>query len=297
MVRRRGDLVFDMFAGYRGHPTNDVFGPVWDTFIDWIASRRPEDFGRMYNADRDFPILDPTSNELWKRYTGEFVASPQAQALARSISDAGWDGVGIPPEGTAPSIPEEGKLVAQSFAGYGPIFAYVYVDGRVITQERGYGFLTERRLTPEGTELVRSGDIQAQDLLGSADDVPADAWKDPEVRPFVPSRYAVCYWMENGNGNPGTINNGYEYPSTVLGFLPARARDILRGDVALGEVGIDDPSSSVCSEVTTDEVRALEEILSDATVEDSEGDEIILEFEAILPHGVKVGYCSPNPCG
>ena len=292
-----GDMVFDMFAGYRGHPTNDVLGPVWQTFIDWISSRHPEDFGRMHDSDRGYPILDATSIGLWKHYTGEFVASPQAQAMARSIRDAGWDGVGIPPEGMAPSTPEEGRLVAQSFEGYGPIFAYVYADGRVIAQERGHGFLTERRLTPEGVDLVRSGDIQARDLLGLASVVPADAWEDPEIKPFVPSRYAVCYWMAKGNGNPGTINNGYEYPSTVLGFLPPQARDILRGDLSHGEVGIDDPSSSECSEVTTDEARALEQILSDVRVEDSEGDEIILEFEAILPHGVKVGYCSPNPCG
>src|SRR5512132_3105491 len=28
--------------------------------------------------------------------------------------DAGWDGVGFPPEGTAPSTPKEGKLVAHA---------------------------------------------------------------------------------------------------------------------------------------------------------------------------------------
>jgi hypothetical protein len=261
----------------------------------------------MYDSHRDFPILDPTSNELWERYTREFVASPQAQAMARSIQDAGWDGVGIPPEGTAPSTPAEGEVVAHSLEPYGPIFVYVYADGRVITQERSYGFLTERRLTPEGTALVQSGDLQAQDLLGSGYDVPADAWEDPEIKPFVPSRYAVCYYTEQGSTRYDVA--GYEDPSRVVGFFPAPARDILRGQLTNGAVGTGDLYPQVCSEVTTEEARALDEILGwtpmpggpmstgGVQVEDSDGNEISWELQAILPHGVAVGYCSPNPCG
>ena len=62
----------------------DTFGAVWDMFIDWISSRHPEDFGRMYDSDRGYPILDPRSIRLWERYTDEFVASPQA--LRRSFT-------------------------------------------------------------------------------------------------------------------------------------------------------------------------------------------------------------------
>src|SRR4029453_1770703 len=58
----------------------DLFGTVWDMFIEWISSSHPEDFGRMYDPDRGYPILDAQSIELWERYTDEFVASPQAVA-------------------------------------------------------------------------------------------------------------------------------------------------------------------------------------------------------------------------
>jgi hypothetical protein len=58
----------------------DLFGPVWDMFIESISSSHPEDFGRMYDRDRGYPILDAQSIELWERYTDEFVASPPAAA-------------------------------------------------------------------------------------------------------------------------------------------------------------------------------------------------------------------------
>jgi hypothetical protein len=63
-------------------PGPDLFGAVWDMFIEWLSSNHPEDFGRMYDPDYGYPvpgypILDPASIELWERYTDEFVASPQ----------------------------------------------------------------------------------------------------------------------------------------------------------------------------------------------------------------------------
>ena len=222
------------------------------------------------------------------------------------VPEAGWDGLGLPPEGGVPSTPEEGKLIARFLEPYGPKFVFVYADGRVITQEGGVGFLTERRLTPEGVELVRSGAIQADDLWSGSVGIPAELWEDPEIKPFVPSRYAVCYDREGGN--PETINSGYEYPSTVLPFFPAEARAILRGELTHGNVdsGTGDLANPECSEVTIEEARALDEILGGTPtsqggsvgvrVEDSEGNKISWELQAILPHGVAVGYCSPNPC-
>jgi hypothetical protein len=118
--------------------------------------------------------------------------------------------------------------------------------------------------------------------------VPASAWADPEIRAYVPSRYAVCYFMETGDANPGSINDGYEYPSTVaahfgvLGFFPARVQDILRGK---DHTYSGSPGPLECSEVTTEEARALAAILRGVRVEDSEGDRISWEFHALLPHG------------
>jgi hypothetical protein len=84
-----GDCCYNMF-GSPDPEREDLFGPVWDMFIEWISSNHPEDFGRMYDPDRGYPIrgypiLDRASIGLWERYTDEFVASPQA--VARSFTE------------------------------------------------------------------------------------------------------------------------------------------------------------------------------------------------------------------
>lgn len=281
-----GDVVYGAFEGYRGR--EDRFGPVWDAYIEWISTRYPDEFVRIYDTDRGYPILDPTSIELWKRYTGEFVASPQAQALARSIADAGWDGVGVPPEGTAPSTPVEGELIAD-YAELHVGFVFVYADGRVISDRFGSGVVNEQRLTPEGVDLVRSGAVPPRMFLPPylRADLPAGAYADDVIKVFVPSRYAVCFYKESGAANPGTVNGGYEYPSTVLRFFPAQARTILIGKDHSYERSGDflGPGPIDCSEVTSDEARALDLILSGLRVEDSDGDEIFWEMHEVLPHG------------
>jgi hypothetical protein len=87
-----GDTLHNMFGSpdpARGSMDN-IFGAVWDMFIERISSNHPDDFVRMYDPDRGYPvrgypILDPASIELWDRYTDEFVASPEA--LARSFTE------------------------------------------------------------------------------------------------------------------------------------------------------------------------------------------------------------------
>jgi hypothetical protein len=73
----------------------------------------------------------------------------------------------------------------------------VYADGRVISLgEEDVKFsdvgIVERRLTPAGVDLVRSGAVDPSAFLG-APSLPQGAWADPEVKPYAPSRYAVCY--------------------------------------------------------------------------------------------------------
>jgi hypothetical protein len=260
------------------------FRPVWYTFVEWISRHYPDDIVRMYDAERGYPILDPTSIELWKRYTGEFISTSQARALARSIREDGWDGVGFPPDGTPPSMPVEGELVAQYGPKFREGFVFVYADGRVISHQFGSDTNIQRRLSPEGVDLVRSGAIQPEDLLWPVgSDAPASAWADPARRPYVPSRYGVCYYRESGEANPGTINDGYEYPSTVLRFFPAPARAILRDK---DHTYSGSPGPRECSEVSTDEARALADILGEVIrIEDLEGDKINLEINEVLPHG------------
>jgi hypothetical protein len=88
---------------------------------------------------------------------------------------------------------------------------------------------------------VRSRAVEPERFLLSSNPVPADAWEDAEIRPYVPSRYAVCYWMERGGDYvpPSTLptptprlprlRGDYVSPSTVLRFFPAQARQILAG--------------------------------------------------------------------
>ena len=90
-----GDCCYNMFGSpdpvrERGGGAPELFGPVWDMFIEWLSTSHPEDFGRMYDPDYGYPvpgypILNPSSIKLWERYTDEFVASPQE--LARSFTE------------------------------------------------------------------------------------------------------------------------------------------------------------------------------------------------------------------
>jgi hypothetical protein len=57
------DFVDNMFRAPNPE-RQDLFGPVWDMFIEWISTSHPEDFGRMYDADRGYPIMDAQSIEL-----------------------------------------------------------------------------------------------------------------------------------------------------------------------------------------------------------------------------------------
>lgn len=79
--------------------------------------------------------------------------------------------VGLPPVGAAPSAPKSGELVlgftfGHTFGDPGRFHVSVYADGRMITERvgdysrtdeyRNSTGLLERRLTPEGVELVRA---------------------------------------------------------------------------------------------------------------------------------------------
>jgi hypothetical protein len=171
--------------------------------------------------------------------------------------DADWmfSGIpGLPPEGMPLSTPVEGELVAHYDAIQGAGFVFVYADGRVIFQGGGVGNsgrngIYERRLTPEGVELVRSGAVKAERFQLSSTPVPADVWVDPEARPYVPARYAIC---------------GLD--PARLGTLPPRAAALLRGKAR----------HDTCFEVTTEEARALDDILSESTD---------ITFRQLLPHG------------
>jgi hypothetical protein len=97
---------------------------------------------------------------------------------------------------------------------------------------------------------VRSGDLTAGRLVGRLQLPPL--WEG-EARPYVQSRYALCY--------PGI--RGFVDPSLAMDLLLAQAQDLLRGKEPKAE-GVFISADGRCSEVTTEEARALEQILSDA---------------------------------
>jgi hypothetical protein len=188
-------------------------------------------------------------------------------ALTGPTSYPSADFVGVPPEGAEPSSPEEGKLVDR-FHEIHAGWVYVYADGRVISWSEGIpaspdpeGFpgspkpagFREQRLTLEGVELVRSGDLTPEELFLRPGKVPASAWEDSTMRPYVPSRYAVCL---------GDLD-GLELDQ-FLRFLPAAAGDLLRGREQVFDVGMPGGyARSECFGITTEEARALDEILTD----------------------------------
>ncbi|HET7236925.1 MAG TPA: hypothetical protein VFK59_10900 [Actinomycetota bacterium] len=244
--------------------------------------------------------------------TGPVVTGPAETPTV--APDAGWHGLGIPPEEVALSTPAEGELIGQ-FAEIHVGFLFVYADGRVIWKVDGLaggdGRLAERRLTPEGVNLVRSGAIQAEDLLPPSvlHGVPASAWADAESRPYAPPRYALCFARPDGDQEWPDVD-----PSHAVDLLPTPAQALLRGKEprwyegagailafleGLNGDDFPDPPTE-CLELATEEARALDGILSDAGVErhvapDSgdvsfvlqHGDDRIwIGFNPLFPHGL-----------
>ncbi len=191
------------------------------------------------------------------------VTAPTATGPAerRPSSEPSADFVWLPPKGAEPSTPPEGKLVL-SDGGVGPSWwsVHVYADGRVIWWWSGRtapGWL-ERRLTPEGVELLRSGAVG----LGSPPEwaLPASAWADAEAKPYIPSRYVVCAtWSRQ-----------------TMRLLPQQTQDLLRGNtdeqaVIDGEVTyLWAERGAACPAVTIEEARALDRTFLEVGFERSE---------------------------
>jgi hypothetical protein len=177
-------------------------------------------------------------------------------------------GVWLPPKGAEPSTPTKGKVVLKTVGTHPWHSIQVYEDGRVIwSQQIGFtgnfrtasttGWL-ERRLTPEGVDLVRSGAIRLEDL-DPPSHVPASVWEG-EAQPYVPSRYVVCAaWSQE-----------------TMRLLPQRTQDLLLGHmdklaVYNGEALFSRLGRGVaCPEMTIEEARALDKIFLEIGFERSE---------------------------
>jgi hypothetical protein len=118
--------------------------------------------------------------------------------------------IGLPPEGAVPSSPEVGRLVdCWPVDGGGPPYTgmvRMYADGRLIWNyylDGGTSGHVEQRLTAEGVELLLGHDnIADKDPLRLAAWLPTSAWLDQTMRPYVPSGYGACLFVD-GDHNTG----------------------------------------------------------------------------------------------
>jgi hypothetical protein len=128
-------------------------------------------------------------------------------------------------------------------------------------------------------------------LLTDPSSWPASAWEDRAIKAYVPSRYSVCF-----RGIPNAIE-----PDRILGLLPVAAQNLLRSGDRTQEASV--PANGNCSRVTTDDARALAQILTDAGIGpdmlsmgqvwlryrledlDAGGNVVWISFGPVLPHG------------
>ena len=218
--------------------------------------------------------------------TGPTATGPtENESVIGDPSSVGFEG-GLPPEGVPPSEPLRGELVMKEGAIQPWSHVRLYADGRLIwavevdpDEVEGRPDVSvwiEQRLTPEGVELLRSGAVELAWAGNPGRFLPASAWEDPELRPYVPSRYAVCA----------------ESP----GSLPDPAADLLRSTERIPPAASRYIEEAECFEVTIDHARALAEILSDAGFEDpgaedtalysTDTNDVTVEYQLILPDGV-----------
>jgi hypothetical protein len=143
---------------------------------------------------------------------------------------------------------------------------------------------------PEGvpTETPTRQQVDAIQLIDRrledpASWLPASAWKDAELRPFVPSRFSICYETDTGMGLEG-----------VLDQLPRPAQDVLRPlDRTHEEIGRSGPATRFeiwCSTLTTQDARGLARILEEAWwTERDYGAEVAFASEREAP-GTTIGF-------
>jgi hypothetical protein len=112
--------------------------------------------------------------------------------------------------------------------------------------------------------------------------LPATAWDVSEVRTYVPSRYAICFWR--GQAYARSIE-----PAIVLSSPPGAAQDLLRGkDKTYHYVPVPtiDPRPTVCAELSDEDSRELVGLLGRAG------------FERDIPGGATgSGVVSPGEAG
>ena len=193
--------------------------------------------------------------------------TPVPTSTQPAIPKAGF--IGLPPPGAVSSTPEVGELVDSYLTHGGGLpfrgSVHLYADGRLIwfmyygpSNTRSTGYL-EQKLTPEGVELVRTHESLAEkDPLHLPEWLPASAWADMTIRPYVASGYAVCLMVSNSDD---PFDDQFATLAEKLAMLPAAGAELLR-DRAPVE-GYDNPLFH-CLGMTTADAWRLDAALRDA---------------------------------
>jgi hypothetical protein len=198
-----------------------------------------------------------------------------------------------------PGPPREDSTLVAHYSKFHSGWVLVYADGRVITNP-DTGEHLERRLSPTGVSLVRSGTVDLSEFLWDAErSLPADAWTDPVAKPYVASKYAVLFWGRPDNGPVTPLLDA----TRVVGRLPEPLQALLHGkeqtypewDIFLPGPPYY-PSVLENSEVTAEEARVLRNALTPFTTEDGSNGvpltdvvghvrEVFIDLRPIFPHG------------
>ena len=179
---------------------------------------------------------------------------------------------------------------------YGLYFGEIQVrDGdrllRVFWGDVGPDPTPEEPATPEQVSALEALDARLEDLTSW---LPASAWEDPEPKPFVASRFSVC--LETAQGD--RVGAAPRPP-------PPTAAGRLRGRGWTVQVIQPGPAASPiyvwCSFVTTEDARALANVIDDAQTaysvrrdvfglryafeqRETDGIDVRLSLEPALPH-------------
>jgi hypothetical protein len=235
----------------------------------------------------DLPLLSEESIMLWEQHRQEWVDEGSERYLTlaypRALGEIGIFYGGLPPEDAVPSPSGSGEIVAD-FARIHDGWVFVYSDGRVLWSP-DTDDIFELQLTQDGLDLVLSGELSPETLI-HLDSIPASVVENRQVRLFIPSKYATCYWTD------GEVD-----ATQVVDLLPESVQPLLRGKertfYPVGGLAEDPPTPIECHEVTTDEARTVDEALEAAGVGDPFGvgwNGIGIQFTPLLPHGQWVAW-------
>jgi hypothetical protein len=226
----RGELVLSAFFAHTGgDPGRFHFNVYADGRLIW----------QRLGGGTDKYAIDYTTGWVEQRLTPEGVELLRSEALSTGLFDNDVHLVGgyIPYSGEV-GVRNGDRLVRVTWGGpqAGP----------------------ETTATPEQASALKQLDAR---LADPASWLPASAWEDEQMRPFVPSRYSLCVESAQLVGL-----------ARAMASLPQPAQDLLDAwDLTYRESTYSE-GRYWCSAVTTERARALAEVLDEAGIGSNGGD-------------------------